>query len=59
MKTILVDAVDTIVLEGVGVYQPMQEILDKFPNPKIIVTNANDEESVEFGMHEGMPYEFF
>lgn len=59
MKTILVDAVGTLVLKGVGVYQPMQEILDEFPNPKIIVTNANDEESVEFGMHEGMPYEVF
>ena len=32
MKTILVDAVDTFVLEGEGIFQPMLELLEEYPS---------------------------
>ena len=58
MKTILVDAVDTFVIEGVGVYQPMFELLEKYPNRKIVLTNANDEQMEPFSL-TNLPYELF
>ncbi len=58
MKTILVDAVDTFVIEGAGVFQPMFDLLEKYPNRKIILTNANDQQMVEFGL-TNLPYEIF
>lgn len=58
MKTILVDAVDTFVLEGEGIYQPLYSLLETFPNKKIVLTNANDEQMVTFGLID-LPYELF
>lgn len=58
MKTILVDAVDTFVLEEIGVYQPLKDLLDQYKNPKIILTNANDEQIIQFGLTD-LPYELF
>lgn len=58
MKTILVDAVDTFVIEGQGVFQLMFNLLEKYPNRKIILTNANDQQLVEFGLIN-LPYELF
>lgn len=58
MKTILVDAVGTFVIEGQGIYKPLHDLLEKYPNKKIIVTNANDEQKVEYGL-VNMPYEMF
>ena len=58
MKTILVDAVDTFVLEGEGIYQPLHDLLETYPNRKIILTNANDEQMNEFGLTD-LPYEVF
>lgn len=58
MKTILVDAVDTFVIEGKGVYQPMFELLERYPNRKIVLTNANDEQMVPFTL-TNLPYELF
>lgn len=58
MKTILVDAVNTFVIEGVGVYQPLYELLEQYSNPKIIVTNANDEQIATFGL-VNLPYPLF
>jgi HAD superfamily hydrolase (TIGR01509 family) len=58
MKTILVDAVDTFVIEGEGIFQPMFDVLEQYPNRKIILTNADDEQMKEFGL-ENMPYELF
>lgn len=57
MKTILVDAWNTFVTEE-GIYQKMKDMLDKFPNKKIILTNANEEEKLKFGI-VNMPYEVF
>lgn len=58
MKTILVDALDTFVIEGRGIYQPLYDLLEKYPNRKIILTNANDEQVIKFGL-TNMPYEMF
>ena len=58
MKTILVDAVDTFVVVGKGVYQPMFDLLEKYPNRKIILTNANDEQMMPFSL-TNLPYELF
>ena len=58
MKTILVDAVDTFILEGVGVFEEMHELLEKYPNKKIILTSANDEQVKMFKVNEA-PYDFF
>jgi|SRR3989344_3069593 len=58
MKTILVDAVDAFVVEDQGVYQPMFELLEQFPNRKIVLTNADDNQMVEFGL-VNLPYELY
>ncbi len=61
MKTILVDAVDTFDIEVNGVYQifePMHQLLEEFPNKKILVTGANDEQFKEWNLDK-MPYEVF
>lgn len=61
MKTILVDAVDAFVVEtesGFEIFEPMRKMLDEFPNPKIILTGANDEQYKQFGL-DRMPYEVF
>jgi HAD superfamily hydrolase (TIGR01509 family) len=58
LKTILIDAVDTFVIEGQGVFEEMHALLETYPNHKIIVTNANDEQFIEFGL-DRMPYEVF
>ena len=61
MKTILVDAVYTFVIENDGIFKPfkqMYDLLETFPNRKIILTGANDEQSKKFGLDD-MPYEVF
>ncbi len=61
MKIILVDAVDAFVIEtenGFDIFEPMRKILDEFPNTKIILTGANDEQFKKFGLDK-MPYEVF
>ena len=57
MKTILVDARNTFVTED-GINKDIQNLLDAFPNQKIIVTNANDEQLITFWI-VNMPYEVF
>lgn len=58
MKTILVDAVNTFVIIDEGMFQEMYDLLETFPNKKIILTNANDEQMIKFGLND-MPYEVF
>lgn len=58
MKTILVDAVYTFVLPGEGVYKPLFDLLESYPNRKIILTNANEEQKVTYGLVD-LPYELF
>ena len=62
MKTILVDAVDCFVIEKEDstfqIFKEMQDLLENFPNKKIILTNANDEQFKKFGLGK-MPWEVF
>ena len=58
MKTILVDAVNTFMIKGEGIYRPMLDLLEKYPDRKIILTNADDKQMAEFGL-TNMPYEVF
>ena len=57
MKTILVDAWNTFVTEE-GINFNLQNLLDSYPNNKIILTNATEEELVKFGI-VNMPYPVF
>jgi HAD superfamily hydrolase (TIGR01509 family) len=56
-KTILVDAVNTFVVDG-KINQELHELVETYPNKKIILTNADDEQIKEFGL-ENLPYELF
>lgn len=61
MKTILVDAVDGLVIEtknGFQIFKQMHDLLESFPNRKIILTGANDEQFKQFGLDK-MPYPVF
>lgn len=61
MKTILADAVDAFVIETEGafkIFKEMHDLLETFPNRKIILTGADDKQFKEFGLDE-MPYEVF
>ncbi|MBU0998946.1 hypothetical protein KKG24_01365 [Patescibacteria group bacterium] len=67
MKTILVDAIYGFVqvinnkLTGKDeylIFQKMYELLEKYPNKKIILTGAYDEQMVKFGLNN-MPYPVF
>lgn len=58
MKTILVDGIDGIVLKSGGIFKEMFELLESFPNNKIVLTGANDEQFKQFGL-DNVPYEVF
>lgn len=58
MKTILVDAVDCFVSDEGKIFPEMQDLLETYPNKKIILTGANDEQFKMFGLDK-MPYEVF
>lgn len=60
-KVILVDAVHTLVVEdekGFSVFNEMYTLLETFPNRKIVLTGANDEQYKAFGLQD-VPYEVF
>ena len=58
MKTILVDAVYTFVSENGIIFQEMFDLLETYPNRKIILTNAGDDKWKQYGLDK-MPYEVF
>jgi len=58
MKTILVDAINAFVIKNEGIFDKMYEMLEQYPNKKIILTGANDEQMKMFGL-DTMPYEVF
>lgn len=58
MKTILVDAVYAFVSDKGKIFQPLFELLEQYPNKKIILTGADDEQFKTFGLDK-MPYEVF
>lgn len=58
MKTILVDAINGLILENGKVFKDMHEMLEAYPNPKIVLTGANDEQFEAFNLGDS-PYEVF
>ena len=58
MKTILVDAIYCFVSDTGVIFQEMYKLLETYPNTKIILTGANDEQYLKFGLDK-MPYEVF
>ncbi|MCY1634879.1 hypothetical protein [Marinifilum sp. D737] len=58
MKTILVDAINTFVILDKGIFHEMYQMLEKFPNRKIILTGADDIQIKKFGLNK-MPYQVF
>jgi HAD superfamily hydrolase (TIGR01509 family) len=58
MKTILVDAINAFVIKEEGIFEEMHKMLEQYPNRKIILTGANDEQMELFGLNN-MPYEVF
>lgn len=57
MKKILVDAWNTFVTES-GINKELLDLLNAYENTKIILTNANEEEKIKYGI-VNMPYEVF
>ena len=58
MKTILVDAIDGLILKDGTIFEEMHQLLEKYPNPKLVLTGANDEQFKEFNLDKS-PYEVF
>ena len=61
MKVILVDAINALIVKSDGggvLFKEMYDLLETFPNKKIILTGANDEELKKFGL-DAAPYEVF
>jgi FMN phosphatase YigB (HAD superfamily) len=61
MKTILVDAVDCFTIETNGKYvvaSDLHELLETYPNRKILVTGANDDKYEQYALNK-VPYEVF
>ena len=57
MKTILVDAWNTLVFDW-KIHKEIQELLDTFSNPKIVLTNATPEKQIQLGL-VNLPYPLF
>jgi HAD superfamily hydrolase (TIGR01509 family) len=58
MKTILVDAINAFIIKDEGVYEAMHKMLEDYPNKKIILTGANDEQMKKFGLNN-LPYDVY
>lgn len=61
MKTILVDAAYCFTIEKerkFEIFKEMYELLETYPNKKIVLSGANDEQIIKFGL-DNLPYEIF
>lgn len=61
MKNILVDAVWCFIIEKEGkfvIFKEMYDLLETYINKKIVLTGANDEQKIKFGL-DNIPYELF
>lgn len=58
MKTILIDAINTLVLKDVGIDTKIFELLEEYPQRKIVLTNADDVQMAASGLLD-LPYEVF
>ena len=54
----MVDAINAFVIKGEGVFQEMYDLLEKYPNKKIILTSASDEQMETHGLDK-IPYKVF
>lgn len=62
MKIILVDTAHCFIIKKddgtFQIFKKMQDLLEGYPNKKIILTNANDEQFKKFGLDK-VPWEVF
>lgn len=61
MKIILVDAAYCFTIEKEGkfeIFKEMYNLLENYPNKKIVLSGANDEQVIKFGL-DNLPYELF
>lgn len=58
MRTILVDAINGLILEDGSILEEMYDLLESYPNQKIVLTGANDEQWQHFKL-DNSPYETF
>ena len=61
MKTILVDAAFCFTIEKEDkfeIFQDMYDLLETYQNKKIVLSGANDEQIIKFGL-DNIPYELF
>lgn len=58
MKTILVDAINGLILEDGTIFSEMYDLLETYPNTKLVLTGANDEQFKKFNL-DNSPYEVF
>lgn len=58
MKTILVDAINGLDLKNGTIFESMHSLLETYPNKKIVLTGANDEQFKKFNLDQS-PYEVF
>lgn len=58
MKTILVDAINGLILEDGSIFEAMHKMLEKYSNPKLVLTGADDEQQKRFNLDQS-PYEVF
>lgn len=58
MKTILVDAIYCFVSGKGEMFEEMYELLETYPNQKILLTGADDEQFEKWNL-ANMPYEVF
>lgn len=58
MKTILVDAIDCFVSDTGKIFNEMYELLETYPNRKILLTGANNEQFKKFDLDK-VPYDVF
>ena len=58
MKTILVDAINTFIIKDEGINTELFNLLEQYPNQKVILTNADDDQFIKYKLHN-MPYPVF
>lgn len=57
-EKLLIDALDTFIIEDSGIFQEMYILLETYKNPKLILINADDEQLVTFEL-VNLPYDLF
>lgn len=58
MKTIFVDAINGLVLGNGTIFHDMHDLLETYPNNKLVLTGANDAQFKHFNLDKS-PYKVF